>query len=198
MLAHGSTRVAGREPAAAASQLSGAAHARPATEGEIRAMTAVLLDHDAEISLGSTTPECIGDYLRHQHGRAVISRITDASALIDKQDATWIFRAGLADSSGFSFESKSYPGCYLRHQNGAVFHHDNDGSDQFAADATFTASSGRNGRGVSLASFNYPDHYLRHWQGEIYIARIGGPELWERTASWTDDVSWLPRPGWAS
>src|SRR5881397_1998677 len=130
-------------------------------------MTAVPLEHDAEISLGSTTPESIGDYLRHQHGRAIISRITEASPLIDKQDATWIVRAGLADGAGFSFESMNYPGCYLRHQHGAVYHHQNDDSEQFAADATFTASSGRNGRGFSLASFNYPDHYLRHWKGEI-------------------------------
>lgn len=161
-------------------------------------MDAVLLEHEAEIALGATTPDCVGEYLRHQHGRAVISHITERSPALDKQDATWIVRAGLADNSCFSFESKNYPGGFLRHQNGAVYHHQNDGSRQFAEDATFVATPGRNGHGLSLSAYNFPDHYVRHWQGELYIATSGGPEPWERTASWTDDVSWLPRPGWWS
>lgn len=160
-------------------------------------MSAVLLQHDTLVSLGATTADCLGDFLRHLHGRAVLSRITEGSSVLEKQDATWIVRAGLADSSHFSFESKNYPGCYLRHQHGAVYQHMNDDSRQFADDATYVRSSGRNGQGISLSAINYPDHYIRHWDGEIYIARTGGPEPWERTASWTDDVSWLPRPGWA-
>lgn len=160
-------------------------------------MSAIPLEHDAQISLGATTSDCLGDYLRHLHGRAVLSRITAASSALEKQDASWFVRAGLADSSCLSLESTNYPGSYLRHQGGAVYLHSNDDSRQFAEDATFVATSGRNGQGVSLASFNYPDHYLRHWDGEIYIARSRGPAPWERTASWTDDVSWLPRPGWA-
>src|SRR6266567_1775183 len=113
-------------------------------------MSDVLLEQGAEISLGATTRDCIGDYLRHQHGRAVLSRITEASPALDQQDATWIVRAGLADSSCLSLESKNYPGSYLRHQDGAVYHHQDDGGRQFAEDATFVASPGRNGRGVSL------------------------------------------------
>jgi hypothetical protein len=157
-----------------------------------------LLELDAEISLGATTSNCIGDFLRHQHGRAVISRITAASAEVEKQDATWIVRAGLADSSAVSLESLNFPGAFLRHQEGAVYQHNNDGGELFAQDATFVVSRGRNGQGISLASYNYPDHFLRHWQGEVYIAVSGGPQPWERTSSWTDDVSWLPRPGWAA
>jgi hypothetical protein len=161
-------------------------------------MNDVLLEPGAEISLGVTTPACVGDYLRHRHSRAVTTRITTSAADLDKQDATWIVRAGLADDAAVSLESKNYPGRFLRHQHGAVYHHENDGSRQFAEDATFVVAPARNSHGISLASFNFPDHYVRHWQGEIYIARNGGPEPWERTSSWTDDVSWLPREGWAS
>jgi hypothetical protein len=161
-------------------------------------MSTVGLDPSAEISLGATAQDSIGDFLRHRHGRAVISHIAEASPPLEKQDATWIVRAGLADDAGVSFESKNYPGSFLRHQHGAVYHHENDGTRQFAEDATFVVSPGRNGQGFSLASLNFPDHYLRHWKGEVYIATSGGPEPWERTASWTDDVSWRPRRGWAS
>jgi hypothetical protein len=160
-------------------------------------VSAVVLEHDVETSFGVTTPDSIGDYLRHRHGRIVISHIAEDAATLDKEDATWTVRAGLADSAGVSLESKNYPGFFVRHQHGAVYHHENNGSRQFAEDATFIVSSGRNGRGISLSAFNFPDHFLRHWKGEVYIATSGGPESWERTASWTDDVSWLPRPAWA-
>jgi hypothetical protein len=118
------------------------------------------------------------------------------SSLAEKQDATWIVRPGLADRSCLSLESKNYLGGYLRHYDGAVYQQTNDGTEQFALDATFVAVAGKNGRGVSLAAFNYPSRFLRHYAGEVFIAAEGGPEPWADARSWADDVSWLVGPAW--
>jgi hypothetical protein len=155
-------------------------------------MSAVSLASGSLISLRVSTPHFFEEHLRHRHGRAVISQITDGSPLLDRQDATWIVRAGLADDAGVSFEASNLPGAFLRHQNGAVHLHHNDGTEQFAADATFVAMPGKNGKGFSLSAFNFADHFLRHYEGEVYIAAEGGSQPWDRVRSWTDDVSWEP------
>jgi non-reducing end alpha-L-arabinofuranosidase len=149
------------------------------------------------ILLRATTPGSTGECLRHREGRALISPIGKDSPILDVHDATWIVRVGLAERSLLSFESKNYPGSYLRHRNAAVYADHSDGSEQFAADATFAPEPGKNGQGVSLAAYNYPTRYMRHWAGEIFIADEGGPEPWESAKAWADDVSWLPTPAWA-
>jgi hypothetical protein len=159
-------------------------------------MSAPSLRLGSEILLQATTPGCTGEYLRHREGRAVISPLVKGSPLLDIQDATWIVRGGLAEGAGHSFESKNYPGSHLRHQNGAVYLHRGDGSEQFALDATFVVHPGKNGRGVSLASVNFPSRFVRHYAGEIFIAAEGGPEGWASATSWADDVSWLPGAPW--
>jgi hypothetical protein len=63
---------------------------------------------------------CTGDYVRNQNGAAVIAPITSSSAEQDKGYSTWIVRCGLADNSCVSFESRSNPGDFLRHQNFAL------------------------------------------------------------------------------
>jgi hypothetical protein len=47
--------------------------------------------------------------------------ITSASSTLDKNDATWIVRPGVADSSCVSFESKNYPGYDIRHYDSTVY-----------------------------------------------------------------------------
>jgi hypothetical protein len=126
----------------------------------------------------------------------VLSPIGKTSVTFDINDATWIVRAGLADRSGVSFESKNYSGGYLRHRNGELLQENNDGSEQFAQDATFLVEPGKNGRGVSLAAVNFPSRFIRHYGGELFIATQGGPEPWSSEASWSDDVSWLVSPAW--
>lgn len=149
------------------------------------------------VSFMATTPGCTGEFLRHRHGRAILSRIDEHSPAGDRQDATWIVRAGLADNFALSLESSNYPDCYLRHQNGAVCQQHDDGSPLFAADATFVCSPARNGHGLCLSSLNYPTHLLRHYRGEVYISSYRGNQPWDGGASWIDDISWLPMPAWA-
>ncbi|MCO5971930.1 alpha-L-arabinofuranosidase B [Actinoallomurus soli] len=151
----------------------------------------------SSVSLRATTACCTDRYIRHQNDQAVTSVINSSSSSLDKNDATWIVHSGLASSSCVSFESKNYPGDYLRHQNFQVYRQTNDGSAQFAADATFCPQSGKNGQGVSLASYNYPDRFIRHYNNTVYVASNGGSHTFDSSTSWTDDVSWVVEAPWA-
>lgn len=151
----------------------------------------------AEISLRATTSCCTGDYIRHQNDAAVISPVTSSSPSLDKNDATWIVRRGLADSSCVSFESRNYPGDFLRHQNYRLYRQPMNGTALFRADATFCPVAGKSGTGTSFASSNYPSRYLRHYDYGLYIASDGGTNAWDSATSWTDDVSWSVTSPWA-
>ncbi|MGW3151474.1 alpha-L-arabinofuranosidase B [Streptomyces sp. NPDC001177] len=151
----------------------------------------------SEISLRATTSCCTTDYVRHQNDTAVISAVTSSSSALDKNDATWIVRKGLADSSCVSFESRNYPGDFLRHYNYRLYRQPMDGSAQFRADATFCPQTGRSGTGTSFASYNYPTRYLRHYDYNVYTASNGGSNTWDSATSWSDDVSWVVSSPWA-
>jgi non-reducing end alpha-L-arabinofuranosidase len=151
----------------------------------------------SEISLNATTSCCTGDYLRHQNGNAVISPISSSSSALDKNDATWIVRRGLASNSCVSFESKNFPGDYLRHQNFILHRQPDDGSALFASDATFCPVAGKNGKGSSFQSVNFPTRFIRHFDFNVYIASDGGSSNFDTATSWTDDVSWLVTQPWA-
>ncbi|MFJ9615344.1 alpha-L-arabinofuranosidase B [Streptomyces noursei] len=150
------------------------------------------------ISLRATTPGYTSRYVRHQNNVAVDSVTTSGSAALDKADASWIVRRGLADASCLSFESRNYPGDFLRHQNLHVYRQPMDGSALFRADATFCPKPGKNGQGTSLASYNHPDKFLRHYDNTLYVAADGGSNAWDTTASWRDDVSWAVTQPWTA
>ncbi|WP_416904421.1 AbfB domain-containing protein [Micromonospora echinospora] len=87
-------------------------------------------------------------------------------------DSQWRVTPGLANTgSGYvSFESVNFPGYYLRHVNYDLALVQNDGSAQFAADATFRQVAGlANSSAVSFQSYNFPTRYLRH---SDYLLRI--------------------------
>ncbi|NUP36701.1 MAG: alpha-N-arabinofuranosidase [Streptomyces sp.] len=153
----------------------------------------------SKISLRATTSCCTGDYIRHDDSdtNVVISGITSSSSSTDKGDATWIVRAGLANSSCVSFESANSSGHYLRHANFQFQLAANDNSSLFAQDATFCPQSGLNGQGLSFPSVNYPDHYIRHYNYTVYLASNGGSHTWDSTTSFADDVSWAVASPWA-
>ncbi|MER6027938.1 alpha-L-arabinofuranosidase B [Streptomyces sp. NPDC001851] len=155
------------------------------------------LNPGSEISLRATTSCCTADYVRHQNDAGVISAVNASSSGTDRSDATWIVRRGLASSSCVSFESRNYPGDYLRHRNYRLYRQPMDGTAQFRADATFCPQAGKSGTGTSFASYNYPTRYLRHYAHNLYIASDGGPNDFDSGTSWTDDVSWAVSPPWA-
>jgi hypothetical protein len=153
----------------------------------------------ARISLQATTGCCTSDYVRHDDADAnvVISPISSSSSATDKADATWTVRAGLSNSSCVSFESANSSGQYLRHSNYQLRLNTNDGTSQFAQDATFCPQSGNSGQGYSFASVNYPTRYLRHYNYTVYIASNGGSNTFDSANAWTDDTSWLVASPWS-
>lgn len=148
----------------------------------------------ASVSLRATTACCTTRYLRHQNDQVVTSVIGSGSSSLDRSDATWIVRSGLAGGSCVSFESRNYPGDYLRHRNYQLYRQHDDGSALFAADATFCPQAGRSGQGTSFAAANFPDRFLRHYDNTVYIASNGGSHAFDNTASWAADVSWAVVP----
>ena len=148
------------------------------------------------ISLRALTACCTTRYLRHQYNDAITSVISSSSPAVDLGDASWIVRRGLASASCVSFESRNYPGDFLRHYNYQLYRQPMDGTAQFRADATFCATTGQNGSGTSFASYNYPTRYIRHYNNTVYIAGNGGSNAFDSTTSWADDVSWAVSSPW--
>ncbi|MBA9050486.1 hypothetical protein BJ996_007217 [Streptomyces phaeogriseichromatogenes] len=157
----------------------------------------------SEISIRATTPCCTNFYIRHQFNAAIISPISPSSSSLDKNDATWIVRQGLSSWLCYSFESRNYPGEFLRHSNYRLYRQPMDGTmdgtNLFRAGATFCPQKGENGSGLSFRSFNYffGGYEIRHYHYNFYIASDGGPNPWDTTAWWKEDVTWEVTQPWA-
>jgi non-reducing end alpha-L-arabinofuranosidase len=95
-----------------------------------------------------------------------------------------------------SFESRNYPGEYLRHYNYQLLRQPMDGTAIFRADATFCAETGKSGTGTSFRSYNYSTRYLRHYNSTLYIASNGGSNAFDSATSWAADVSWVVSSPW--
>ncbi|GAP49604.1 alpha-N-arabinofuranosidase [Streptomyces azureus] len=107
-------------------------------------------------------------FIRHYDYRARIE--ANVTKLADSQ-----FRVvpGLAGSGTVSLESANLPGYYLRHKNFEVWLERNDGSAQFASDATFHRRAGlADSAGVSYESYNYPGRYVRHWEYLLNVQAV--------------------------
>jgi hypothetical protein len=157
------------------------------------------LDPGPLVSLRSTTPGSTAEYIKHDDADdgVVTAQVTAGSSATDKQDATWVQTAGLANPSCVSFESINRPGSYLRHQNFQFHLQPNDGSSLFTQDATFCQVPGNSGQGVSFQSVNFPTRYIRTFDHTVYIASNGGTNPWDTTTSWADDSSWMVADPWA-
>jgi hypothetical protein len=146
-----------------------------------------------------TTSGYTDRYLRHMDGVARTDVITASSSDLDKQDASFVVRPGLADSSCYSLESRNYPGQFLRHRNYRIDKDPNDGTTLFAQDATFCAQPPRAGGAgnVSLESFNYPGYHVRHASELVYIAVSAGGNPWDGGVSYDADVTWANVSAWS-
>jgi len=151
------------------------------------------------ISLRATTSCCTSDYLQHDAGdtKVAVAPVSATSSSAVKADATWIVEPGLASSGCISFQSADQPGSYLRHYAFELYLAANDGTTQFAADATFCPRGGNSGTGYSFQSFNYPDKYIRHYNYTGYIAADGGSNAWDSASLWPQDTSWLAASPWS-
>ncbi|KAB8143755.1 beta-galactosidase [Chloroflexia bacterium SDU3-3] len=148
-------------------------------------------------SLQVTTAGLTNRSIRHKDALGYTEVVESGSDGLLKQDATFKVVVGLADASCYSFESRNYPGQYLRHSGYRIRKDARDGSATFDQDATFCAQPGLAGAGVSLESYNYPNRYIRHRNAELWIASNGGPNAWDSTASFVADVTWAVVAPWA-
>ena len=151
---------------------------------------------DELVSLRVTTPGFTDRYLRHQDSLARTD--VPANDLV-KQDATFWTRPGLANSSCVSFESRNFPGRYLRHRGHRVYNDQNDATPLFAQDATFCAQPGRlAGAGnVSLASVNVAGGFIRHYNEEVWVATQGAGHAWDNPSSFDADATWNNAAPWS-
>jgi hypothetical protein len=146
-------------------------------------------------SLRVTTPGFTNRYLRHQDGAAFTEVVGANSSSLLKNDATWKIVPGLAGTGCYSFESRNYPGQYLRHRDFRVYKDAADGSALFNADATFCAEQGSGG--VRLSAVAFPGQYLRHINSEVWLATPGGQHAWDNPATFTEDTTWSVDSPWA-
>jgi hypothetical protein len=173
------------------SNIVGVGYGRPSP------VAAGTLNPGSTISLRATTACCTTRYIRHQNNQVVTSVIAGNSAALDKNDGSWIVRRGLSNASCVSFESRNFPGDFLRHSNFQLFRQPMDGSTVFRQDATFCPVAGRSGTGTSFQSVNFPDRFIRHFNNQLFIASNGGSNAFDATASWAADVSWSVSQPWA-
>ncbi|MGM1063286.1 AbfB domain-containing protein [Saccharothrix sp. Mg75] len=146
------------------------------------------------ISLRVTTPGHTDRHLRHRDGLARTDVVGDDTGRLD---ATFWARPGLADAACLSFESRNFPGRYLRHSGFRVRSDAADGTAGFAGDATFCARPGSGG--TALESRNLPGHFLRHRDEAVHVARPGGPNPWDTAEGFAADTTWAATvPLWRS
>ena len=157
------------------------------------------LDPGPLVSLQTTSPGGNSGYIKHDDSDdlVVVAPVTADSSSTDKQDATFVEAAGLANPDCVSFESINKPGSYLRHQNFQFHLQPNDGSSLFAMDATFCPGTGNSGQGTSFQSVDFPGRYIRNFNNVVFLASNGGSNPWDTATGWPVDTSWLVATPWA-
>ncbi|KAI6847631.1 putative alpha-L-arabinofuranosidase [Hortaea werneckii] len=143
------------------------------------------------VSLHVTTPGYTGRYLAHSDSDINTQILTSSSSVSAKQSASWTVTTGLGNSACVSFESLDVPGSYIRHYDFVLQLAADDGSKQMHEDATFCPQAGLTGEGNSITAWGYPTRYIRHFNNEGYVATNGGPEDFDATRSFNQDVTFL-------
>ncbi|MFF6783662.1 AbfB domain-containing protein [Streptomyces sp. NPDC012510] len=107
-------------------------------------------------------------YVRHANYDVRIDQNVSTSP-----DSQFRLRPGLAGTGTVSFESVNFPGYFLRHANYDFQLVRNDGTAQFAADATFKQVAGlADSTWSSFQSYNHPDRYIRHYAYQLRLDPI--------------------------
>jgi hypothetical protein len=157
------------------------------------------LDPGPRVSLQTTSPGGSSGYIKHDDSDdlVVVAPVTADSSNTDKQDATFVETAGLANPDCLSFEAVNKPGSYLRHENFQFHLQPNDGSSLFSMDATFCPGTGNSGQGTSFQSVDFPGQFIRNFNNVVFLASDGGSSPWDVAAGWPADTSWLVAAPWA-
>ncbi|WP_443045103.1 AbfB domain-containing protein [Streptomyces sp. Go40/10] len=155
----------------------------------------VRLPLEEYVSIRVTTPGHTDRYIRHYDGLGYTAVVDSGSSDLLKQDATWKVRPGLANKLCYSFESRNYPGEYLRHRDFRVRREAGDDSALYRADATWCPVRGDGG--IRLSAAGFPGQYLRHIDAELWLARSGGTHAWDDPNLFTEDTTWSVEAPWA-
>ena len=124
------------------------------------------------------------NYMRHAYGVGKIDKYVTG---ID--DAYWKMVPGLS-GQGVSFQSKNYPSNYLRQKDGAMVLNGNDGSAEFAQDASFVPVAGlANGKHVSFRWVGDANRYIRHRDGKLYCETVSA-------GTGYNDATWILMRPW--
>jgi hypothetical protein len=149
-------------------------------------------------SFQAVTPNFTNRHIRHSNSVGYTEVVNKTSVEGLRKDATFKVIRGLADMSCYSFESRNYPGHYLRHSGYRIRKDPDDGSWQFKQDATFCKHPGRWGsRGISLESYNYRGYFIRHANGELWIANGTGSGR-NSAVNFQEDTTWWVVPAWVA
>jgi hypothetical protein len=114
-----------------------------------------------------------------------LGELTPLSSPLDKSDATFIVRFALSGTpNAVSFESFTFPGQFLRHQDLRIKLQHNDGSDLFRQDASFIPLR----RGVfaqtRFESVNFPGFFIRHSNFQLFLAKDDGSPQFQQDSTW--------------
>jgi len=110
--------------------------------------------------------------VRHRDFRLRVDRIGPGSSALERSDATFVVRGGLADRRCLSLESVNFPGRFVRHQNFSLFLHPREPGGGFAADATFCAQPVGPAGSFVLGAVNYPGHRLTVRDSLLRLSRV--------------------------
>jgi hypothetical protein len=116
-----------------------------------------------------------GLLLRHQNFVAQLSVIGPRSRPLDRADATFVLRRGLADHDCLSFEATNYKGFYLRHRDFVVRLSKNDGSSLFRADSTFCPEPASGGN-LTLRAVNFPSHRMAFQWSRVALSPVSAAQ----------------------
>ena len=111
-----------------------------------------------------------GQFIQHKiHYEAYIS----ANGILP-DDHIFKIVPGLADPNCISFESKNFPGFFLKNENFKIVLKPYDGSQDFAENVTFRKVPGLADENLtSFQAYKYPNRYIRHYNFILQIEEIG-------------------------
>lgn len=113
----------------------------------------------------------------------------------DKTDSDFKIVKGLSGGNSVSFESRGFPGNYLRHQDSRIKLHRPDGTDLFRKDASFKMVPGlADASWNSFESVNYPGYYIRHSNYHLFIQN-GKEDVFRKDATFRVVRSEPPKAG---
>lgn len=133
------------------------------------------------------------NYIRHINFVGYTNSVNSGSSNMEKNDATFRIVPGLANGQCISFESKNFPGNFLRHVNYRVQLQANQNSDLFRKDATFCPEPGlADASSVSFRSFNLSTRYLRHRNNELWLDSHSADSVFKSNATFKFVAPWSP------